>query len=101
MAKICFALYGAGALGGSFCRLGRYGLVAECGCRARFTGGVRQTVCGLFLADCAPCRVRNVSNSTDRKRVFVGNDPCVVPLFFVGGVKNDSMFGLRDVFVLS
>ena len=54
------------------------------------------TVCGLFLADCAPaggvtCQGCNV----------VGNDPCVVPLFFVGGVKNDSMFGLRDVFVLS
>ena len=59
MAKICFALFGAGALGGSSCRLGRYGLVAECGCRARLVGReticeARETVCGLFLADCVP-----------------------------------------------
>ena len=85
MAKICFALYGAGALGGSFCRLGRYGLVAECGCRARFTGGagndIRGARNGMRVVPCGlrSCRVRNVSNSTDRKRGIVGNDPRVVP----------------------
>ena len=36
--------------------------------------GMRVVPCGL-----RPCRVRNVSNSTDRKRGIVGNDPCVVP----------------------
>ena len=36
--------------------------------------GMRVVPCGL-----RPCRVRNVSNSTDRKRGIVGNDPRVVP----------------------
>ena len=44
----------AGIWGKFFCCFGRCGGVTGCGCRARFTGGVRQTVCGLFLADCAP-----------------------------------------------
>ena len=35
---------------------------------------MRVVPCGL-----RPCRVRNVSNSTDRKRGIVGNDPRVVP----------------------
>ena len=31
MVKICFALFGAGALGGSFCRSGRYRFFTGCG----------------------------------------------------------------------
>ena len=37
---------------------------------------MRVVPCGL-----RPCRVRNVSNSTDRKRGIVGNDPRVVPFW--------------------
>ena len=37
------------------------------------------TICGAFLTDYAPCKVRNLSNSTVQKRDIVGNDPCVVP----------------------
>ena len=38
--------------------------------------GMRGVPCGL-----RPCRVRNVSNSTDRKRGIVGNAPRVVPFW--------------------
>ena len=38
--------------------------------------GMRVVPCGL-----RPCRARNVSNSTDRKRGIVGNDPRVVPFW--------------------
>ena len=46
MAKSCFVSHGAGALGGSFCRLGRCRVLAKCGCRACLVcGGVRFCKC--------------------------------------------------------
>ena len=71
------------------------------GCyRVRLTrpigGAGRGAICEALPSDCAPA-----GGVTRQGCNVVGNDPCVVPFFFVGGVKNDSMFGLRDVFVLS
>ena len=54
MAKSCFVSHGAGALGGSFCRLGRYRVLAKCGCRACLVcGGVRFCKC-CASADLSP-----------------------------------------------
>ena len=63
MAKSCFALHDAGALGGSFLSFwGGRDFFAGCGYRTRFEDGMRREKSGRG-APCGlrPCRVRNLS----------------------------------------
>ena len=80
MAKSCFALYGTGALGGSF--LFRAGgdffesaavaLVLWVGCTERYAGAPP--------SDCALWECVTYQTAPIKKRGIVGNDLCVVPL---------------------
>ena len=77
MAKSCFALHDAGALGGSFFGLGGGNLEQS----AAIAHGLRmgcgeERAGGAHPADCAPAGC-----VTCQKCYVVGNDPCVVPVW--------------------
>ena len=76
--KIWFALYGAGALGGSFLFRAGGGNTLERAASRPVGGREAEQYAGCSLR-ITPCKVRNLSNSTVQKRGIVGNDPCVVP----------------------
>ena len=78
MAKRCFALYGTGALGGSFL-FWAGGDFFESAAVALVLW-VRGTICGLFPADCASAECVTYQTAPIKKRGVVGNDLCVVPL---------------------
>ena len=70
-AKICFALYGAGALGGSFfISGGRWEYVRECGFAPGWRAG-SGTICGAFLTDYVPVKCETYQTALVKNAVFL------------------------------